>query len=230
MDLNKMVQDAMADMQKEQVVEQLVRKTLEKTMVSVVNDALSSYSDFGRRLKEGVESQLDINLRELNIPTYNQMVLNVVKEQLDAAVTIQGVEKIKSRMDEMLGGAKQEYRLSELIEKMKGEATEYGDVKDSEISLHIKRSGMMLWFIDFDPEEDKERHECRYKISICEPKDGKRGKVNTVEIRDKKLDNNAIMGGLYGLEAVLFQMFTTGGNLIVDEDDVDMEYPSEDWD
>ncbi|MFW5438893.1 hypothetical protein [Paenibacillus apiarius] len=226
MDLNKMVHDAMADIQKEQVVEKLVRERLEKTLSDVVDSALRSYGDFGKRLQEEVEGQLNINLEKLDIPTYNQMILNVVKEKLDEAITVQGVNKIKARMDEILGGAKQEYRLSEIIEKMKEAAMEYGDVDDSEISLHIKK-GSTLWFIDFDPEEDKERYECRYRISIKEPKDGETGKINTVEIRDKKLDNNAIMGGLRGVEAILFQMYAKGADLIVD--DVDMDYPYGDY-
>ncbi|EJW20043.1 hypothetical protein M5X00_14810 [Paenibacillus alvei] len=228
MDLNKMVQDALAGIQKEQVVEQLVRQKLEKTLASVVDDVLSSYSDFGKQLKKEVESQLDINLKKLDIPTYNQMVLNVVKEQLDKAVTIQGVEKIKAHMDEILCGAEKEYRLSEIIEAMKNEATEYGDVDDNEVSLHV-RKGTVLWFIDFDPEEDKLPYDCKYQISILEPKGGKVGKINTVKIHDKELNNNAIMGGLHGLEATLFKMFTIGADLVVDEDNVDMYYPREDW-
>ncbi|QYY44737.1 hypothetical protein ACKE5C_19360 (plasmid) [Aneurinibacillus thermoaerophilus] len=222
MDLNKLVNDSLGKIQAEGFVEQVVEEQLKKTIKSIVHDVLREYSDFGKNLKKQVESQLNINLDKLNIASYNLMVLNAVKEKLDEAMYLQGIEKIKADMDEILGTSKNEYKLSELIEKLKNDALEYeDDLRGEEMSFHIE-PGSSLTFISFDKEPDKHRYECKYRISV-----DKEGKLISVKIGGMEFKNNVIMGGLYGIEATLFKMYTQGSKLIIDEDEVDTYYPEE---
>ena len=60
-----------------------------------MNDALRSYSDFGKKLKKEVETNLAINLEKLDIPSYNQVILNMIQDELDNSIYKEGMETIK---------------------------------------------------------------------------------------------------------------------------------------
>jgi hypothetical protein len=226
-DLNKVINQSMTKIEEEGFVEKVVKKRLEETVSSIVDDLFRSYSDFGKDLKNEVSQQLNINLKELNLAGYNTMVLNAVKEKLDEAIHIQGTEKIKETLDELLSDVKKEYTLSELIDEMKNKANEYGEYNGQEISFHIDPRRDILTFIDFDEEPNKDKYQCKYKIWV----NSETGIIAGAEIRDRKFDNRVIMGGLRGFEETLFKIYTTGPKLIIDEHKVDVEYgdPEDDY-
>lgn len=117
--LNKIVNDSMKQIENEGFVEKIVKEQLEKTIKDIVSDTFRSWSNFGENLKKHIEGNLNVNLENLNIDGYNTLVLAAVQEKLDLATKIQGVEKIKQAMDKMLKNVKTEYKLSELIEEPK---------------------------------------------------------------------------------------------------------------
>ena len=218
-DLNKLVNQSLAKIEESGFVEQVVEKKLKETLTSVVDNLFCSYSEFGKNLKNEVAVQLNINLKELKLAGYNTMVLNAVKEKLDESMHIQGTEKIKEALDNLLADVKTEYKLSELIAEMKSRANEYGDYDGKEISLHIDPERSILTFINFDENPGKKNFQCKYKIWV-----DKEGNVAGAEIRDQKFDNRVIMGGLRGFEETLFKIYTTGPRLIIDEHNVEIEY------
>jgi hypothetical protein len=219
MDLNKIVNDSLAKLEANGDVENIVTARLKKTIDSIVDDLFSSYSDFGKSLKTEVQSALNVNLKELNLTGYNVMVLNAVKDTLDETLHIQGVEKIKESLGQMLSNVKTEYRLSELIEEMKKEANEDGNYDEEEISFHIDSDRSILTFIYFDEESDKEKYQCKYRLWI-----DKQGVVCGVEISDRKFDNRVIMGGLHGFEQTLFKIYSMNPKIIIDEGRVETGY------
>ena len=87
-DLNKIVNDALVEMEGEKFVEGVVKKRLQETITSIVDDIFRSYSDFGKNLKNHIEENLKIDFENLGIEGYNTLVLAVVKEQLDKIVTV----------------------------------------------------------------------------------------------------------------------------------------------
>lgn len=119
MDLNNMVNQALTNIHSEGLVEKIVRNKLEKTIESIIDDIFSSYGDFGKQLKEHVKQHFSINLGVLDLPSYNTLIAQVIKEKLDEITHIQGVEKLKEQMDRMLADVKPEYKLSELINSWK---------------------------------------------------------------------------------------------------------------
>ncbi|HBS60608.1 MAG TPA: hypothetical protein DEA44_15280 [Firmicutes bacterium] len=147
------------------------------------------------------------------------MVLNAVQEKLNEAVHVQGVGKIKAGMEKLLSDVKVEYTLSKLIEEMKEKANEYGDKNGEEISFHINPDRHILTHIYFDEDGDKEQWQCKYRLCVSED-----GTIFSAEIRDKKFDNRVIMGGLRGFEETMFKLFASGGKIVIDENNVDIEY------
>lgn len=228
MDLNKIVNEAMVSIQQEGIVEKIVKDRLQDTLKKVVDDMFGSYGDFRKQLESEVKNKLNINLDKLDLGGYNLMVLNEVKSSLDRAMQIQGIEKIKEHLDELLTGAKSEYKLSEIIEKFKEEANEDHEYDGEDISFHCEQSrhsrGGGIAFIYFDKEERKEKYRCDYGLTV----DLGDGSVMSVKVDGRDVDNKAIMRGFHGFERTMFQIFASGAKVIVDEDEVDTAYGYDD--
>ena len=222
MDLNQVASETLAQLETDGYIREAVEKQMKETTDKVVEKLFGQWSPFAKTLEAKVAEQLKVNLDKLDLPSYGAMILNVVQQQLDAATHLTGVGKIKESLAELLGDPAKEYKLSELIDELKKDARNLcysDDDLGQEVSLHIER-GSTLTFIYFDREEDKEKYECKFRLTVRT----KEGDVNSVNIDEKEFDNKVIMGGLYGLEKTLFRMFTHGSKLILDEEQVDRCY------
>ncbi|MNO15500.1 hypothetical protein D3C76_51660 [compost metagenome] len=228
MDLNKIVNEAMVSIQQDGFVEKIVKDRLQSTLKNVVDDMFGSYGDFHKQLESEVKNKLNINLDKLDLGGYNLMVLNEVKSSLDRAMHIQGTEKIKEHLDELLTGAKSEYKLSEIIELFKEEANEDHEYDGEYISFHCEQSRYSrsrgLAFIYFDKEKREEKYRCDYGLTV----DLGDGSVKSVKVNGNDIDNKAIMRGFHGFERTMFQIFASGAKVIVDEDEVDTTYGYDD--
>lgn len=217
-DLNKIVNDSMVQIENEGFVEKVVKEKLEKTIKDIVDDTFRSYSDFGKNLEKHIQEKLNINLKNLNIDGYNTLVLAAVQEKLDLAFKIQGIEKIKSAMDEMLKDVMEEYKLSELIEELKRE--DYRDEDeynyDDQITLGIEVDGSFK-YIWMDKEANKSKYDCEYRISFY------KDEISHITIKDEKITKNNIMAGFYGLGDTLFKIYASGAKIVLDQGD-DAEY------
>lgn len=225
MDLNKIVNDKMTELKESGYVEERVAHHLKKTVDDIVEDCLRSYSDFGKKLKEEVKKQLDFNLERLDIPSYNQVILNVISDELDKATHQQGAEAIREGIKELLGTAEKQYKLSDLVYKMANEddklnELDYDEYKEITVIVEKKYSSQYIYM---DPEEDTDWYQCKYQIVLDDD-----NTVRRVEIGGKHFDNKVIMGGLYGLDKVLFQMWTRHSELIVDSYDTSFTNPEHD--
>lgn len=218
MDLSKLVNEALENIHQEGLVATIVRKKLEKTIESVVDDVLGSYGDFGKSLKEQVKSLLGINLSKIDIPSYNTLVLQIVKEKLDQVTHTMGTEKIKAQMDELLADVKSEYKLSELITKWKEEANEDHDHDGKDFSLHIEKSYTSTW-VHLDPEPRKTKHQCEYAALVKDD-----GTLFCIRVGDRELKTKTMLWGLNGPGEDLFKIYAHGSKLIIDEDEIDLEY------
>jgi hypothetical protein len=217
--------NGLKNMQESGKVQEIVEKYLEKTIDSVVEDLFGSWSDFSKDLKKTIQDEIQINLKELKISSYNHMILNAVKEKLDTVISSTGIEKIEQELDQLLNAEQREYKLSELIEMLKKEAMEYEDPEDfaeKEISFHHDSDRKTLHFIYFDSEEDKAHYRCAYRL-VIHPETGL---VQSIEINERTFDNRLIMGGLRGLDGILFKIYSTGAKIIVDSDYVNTYYPN----
>lgn len=237
MDLNKMVMDGLAKLESEGKVQEIVEKHVSSTVESIVKDAFGNWSDFSKNLKEQVESQLAINLKELNFTTYNATILSAVKEKLNDQIASEGVARINETLEELLSVTKDEYKLSELVKELANEidTDELGYDDYHEMSMHIDNSFSLAKIIYLDSESGKDKYDCKYGFWV--EKDT--GKIKNIEIKEgrfsnkrdiREFDARAIMRGFHGLEETLFRMYARGAKLIVDEDDVELEISNPDYD
>jgi len=226
-DLNKIINDSLAKIEAEGYVQEIVEKRIKETLNGVVRDCLETYSDFGKNLKEEVKASLNINLKELDIPQYNALVLNAVKEKLSQVVTVQGIEKINEAMDKMLADVKPEYTLSEIIEVMKGHEQDSKDYSDS-MTLFIENGNLDGYSeIYLDADQQDRKYSCSHHIRL-----DKNGTAWHVKLNNRELDKNKLFGALFGVDELLFKIYATGAKVVLDQgedaDYYDLSYHDED--
>ncbi|OMC83339.1 hypothetical protein [Viridibacillus sp. FSL H8-0123] len=226
MDLNLIVNNTLSDLNKEGYVEKIVKAQLEKTLKNIVEDSFRSYGDFGKTLKEEIKNQMDINLKQLDIPSYNQVILNTIKAELERSVHEEGAQKIQEQIQELLGTSKEDYKLSELIKEMVEDEVELNELdyeSIKEITVIVEKKFSSSTYVYLDPESDVDWYRCKYKITLDED-----GTVSRAEVGETSFDNKVIMGGMYGLNATLFKIWTRGSKLIIDNYETEFSNPEYD--
>lgn len=231
MDLNKMVNNALAKMTEAGYVEQVVKKALEKTVSSVVDDLIGGYqSDFKKSLETHVKENLNVDMNKLNLAGYNVLLLNAAQEILDDQIQTEGIERVKSELTRMFSPMeKKEWKLSEIIEKMKNEENSDNDKAGDSISFHYDDSFSLGIHVYFDPEENERQYGCKYFFYISRDEKNKNsGHISSLKIDNKELTNKQILNGFYGFDKFLFQLYATGATIIADHGNVDEDYGYDD--
>lgn len=223
MDLNLIVNNTLADLKEEGYVEKIVKAQLEETLKDIVRSSFRSYGDFGKTLEEEIKKQMDINLEKLDIPSYNQVILNTVKTELERSVHEEGAKKIQEQIQDLLGTSKKEYKLSELIQEIVEQDCEleelsYEECEEITVIIEEKYGSKYIYI---DPEDEKEWYQCKYQLVL----DKDDMTVKRAEIGDKSFDNKVIMGGLYGVDSTIFKMWTRGSKILIDNYETEFSNP-----
>ncbi|MDN9230835.1 hypothetical protein KLK11_19895, partial [Clostridioides difficile] len=71
MDLNKIMNDALVELEENGFVEEVVKKQLAETIKRAVNEIFGSYSKFRKNIEQHLGENININLDELDIQKYN---------------------------------------------------------------------------------------------------------------------------------------------------------------
>lgn len=230
-DLNKIVNDTLGKLEEEKFVETVVKKRLEKTITEIIDDTFREWSDFGKNLKEYIGKNLNVNLENLGLEGYNTLALTAIKEELDKCITIQGIEKIKELTKEILSDVKPEYTLSEIIESLKDsslkEEYEYDEGDSVAIIIDGKDDGYKhIYLSEEEPTSiyrSVSKYDYDYQIDI-----DKEGKPYSIKLKNKEIDTKKILGGLYGVDKLLFKIYSSGAKIILDKgmdpEDYDIYY------
>lgn len=219
-DLNKMINDSLKNLEEEKFVEKIIKEEIQSTLKNIIDNAFSSYSKFGKQLKEKVEESLKVDFSGLGLICYNELILSTIKTELNNLIQIQGVEKMKESVSGLLSEVKSEYNLSELIQELK--ERDYRDHDyDDKITLIIDnddRYGSCVIYIDKD--EDIDKYKCNYRISM-----DKEGKSYSIRVKDSEINAHyLIMKGLYGLDSLLLKIYASGAKIKLDEGNDPEEY------
>lgn len=200
----------------------MIEKQIEKSVNEIVVDSLKAYSDFGRNLSEAVKGALSIDTGRLNLDEYNMVVLSIVRQKIEAAISLAGRERLSKDMDDLLGAtAPAEIKLSDLIKEFKKWAVES---KQSHCcTIIIEESEYRSRWIYLDPAGKKSKYECQFQILTGS--DG--GGVTFCKLGGVNPKEHLFLGTLYGFPRTVFRLYASGTNLVIDETDFDNEIESE---
>ncbi len=218
-ELNDMVNHAMQEITESGKIEEMVNAKLEATIKDIIDSELRSYSTFGKALTEHISKALNVNFDLLNLEAYNQMVLNIIQNMLDARLEQATTKRLEADLATLLADPPESMKVSELIEAFieteQEEATEDGR---EQISFHHIDDGRSFQYIAWDAQPGHERHLCAYQIGFHD------GQPFSFRINGHDPKEKMFMGKLYKFDRLMFQLYAAGVPVELDADNVDTEY------
>lgn len=216
LDLNKIMNDSLAKIEEEKFLEEAFEKHIKKCLDEVVGDLFRWNGPLKKQIEEEVQNKLQLNLERLDVASYSKLISGIVASKLDEVIHIQGVEKVKAEMDEMLKKCKETYTLSEIIDELKKEARGYREdyeiEEDEKVSLDIDDRGSLV-FIKFDEKDDQASYCCKYSLTLRT----KDNSIHSVEVYGESLDKRLQLGGCDNLTTLLFIMYANGAKVELDQ-------------
>lgn len=228
-DLNKIINEKMIEIEKNGFVEKIIEDNLKKCLESVISEVFTWRGPVRDGIENYIKENININLDDLNIPQYNTLVVQAVNKKVKEMIEIQGINKLNECIDKMLMDVKEEYTLSEIIEQLKADdyKEKYEYAEDDYLTLIINGDEDGYKRIYLDLESDKSKYSCDYEIAI-----DKEGKIYSTNLGDIDITKNIKIGSLYGLNEMIFKIYSSGAKVILDKgmdpDDYDT-YLGEDY-
>lgn len=230
-ELQQAVANAFANVVAAGTIEKAIEEKLSKTITSIIDDELRSYSDFGKSLHEHVKASLAVDFGNLGLPGYNDLILKVVRRQVDAQVNAVIASQVEQQMTELLQPAPAQITLSQLVgEFIKDRSDDHGCSCDApdQITLIVEGGDSVAGYhhIYLDEEDGKSKYSCAIQIAT-----NKEGEVYSLKIDDRDPKKTLFVGPLYNFERRVFQMYAAGTKLLVDgnEDSINTYYPGRDY-
>ncbi|CAB3750934.1 hypothetical protein GQ57_16100 [Burkholderia sp. MSh2] len=229
-ELEQVVANAFSNIVTAGAIEKAIEEKLTKTITSIINDELQSYSDFGKQLSEHVKKAVQVDFSNLGLPGYNDLILKIIRQRVDANLNEQIEKHVTSQLDELLAPAPEEITLSELVAdfiKFQADRQSYScscDLPDR-ITLLVETDGSFT-HIALDKEDGSDRYKCPWRIDTMD------GRVYSVKINEIDPKKAIFIGPMYGFERKLFQLYAAGTKLVIDADvdEIDTSYPGRGYD
>lgn len=224
-DINEAVVNSLNAIVASGKIEAIISQKLEKTIESILDDTLKSWSDFGKSLQTKVKESLQINLDKVDLPSYNDLVLKIIKKQVDAQIENAMLTNIEENMKGLFSLPPKEIKLSKLIEDFIEYSDEFDRDRSEKISLHIEPSSYGSKWIYIDPKGGKEKYRCKIHFGVSD----KDNKIFGLRVDGEDFGKKLFIGSMSQLERDIFQLYAAGSTLIIDgesEDDFETHYPS----
>lgn len=227
-DLQELVATSFSKIAASGVIEEMIEKKLVETIGSVVNDSLRSYSDFGKQVSEAVKVSMQVDLRGLGLPGYNDLILKIIRQQVNALTENSIAKQVEEQMTKLLAPAPAEIKISKLVKDFIEFSAPDGCECDGpdRISLHIEESSHGSRWISLDKIPGKRQYSCAYRFAVRIED----GRIFGLRIDDEEVKQKLFVGDFYSFERDLFQMYAAGTKVIIDAeaDDIDTYYPGRD--
>lgn len=188
-------------------IEKAIEEKLTKTITSILDEELRSYSTFSEQLKKHVKTALQVDFHNLGLPGYNDLILKIIRQQVDAQLNATIKTQIEKQMKELLAPAPDEIKLSQLVEEfIKDEHTnrQYRPCSCDEsdrITLIVREASITsskFYHIYLDKESDTEHYKCPYQIDVHD------GQVYSVQIDQKTLARRCLSAPCTASSAACF--------------------------
>jgi hypothetical protein len=212
-------------------IEEAIERQLTKTIESIVEQELRSYSDFGKALHAQVTKALALDPAKLTLPSYNQVVVDVVRRAMDAHIGTVGKTHLEQLMGELLKAPPAEIKLSELVAEYRKHIASRGrrDRIGSRIGLTVAREKFSA-DIMLAPEPVSEKYKHDYTLHVFSFDKDAPATVSTIWVGAQQFsrDFRLFVGDVFGFERTLFQLWAAKTPIVLDEDECDLEIGEED--
>jgi len=244
-DFSAAVNTAMQTMIDNGKIEEIIKAKLEKTVESAIDDALRSYSDFGKQLSKHVQDSLKVDVSNVNLQEYGKTVLGLVEGLVNKHIERAAQGKLLEQLNELFEPPPAKITLQELVDAYKGEEEDEAHRDGHEYcGLVIEKSDYDYLYVGFNPCRNKAKYgsytsssERIAKVNDCEIQLHMKKPEKSSELYELKWIS---FGGhrdettkqflptmLHGMARRLYQMYCSGTLVDIDslnEDDYELAY------
>lgn len=213
-DTTDLINKAVAEVMTPDFVKSQVATRVQKLVVEAVDDALRSYSDIGKQIKEAVKASLQVN--DLNLPSYGLLVTGMIEKQVKDHAGALIDARLAEDIRELLNIAPAEIKLSEIARDMIKDRRDddYGQV----ITVIVEHNDYGSTWLYLDEEEHhtrNDKYQCRHSLLL-----NKDGTISAARIDKRDLKDTQHIGLSYGLPDRIRAYYAAGTRIILDEDAV----------
>lgn len=164
------VNEALSTMIDGNIIKGIIEKQLEATITRIISDSMESYSDFGKAIKEKINSVIHLAASNVELPEYTKFVSSVVLDQFDKVLKEQAQEQLKNLIAKELGvlptGSISAQHLLDKIHESFDNDEEYQDERLISVELDNSRDNAIY-------------------IKICDKENSEEIKLSLYNHRDK---------------------------------------------
>lgn len=211
-DTTDLINKAVAETMTPEFVKKQVATRVEKLVIEAVDDALRSYSDIGKQIKEAVQASLKVN--ELNLPSYGLLVTGMIEKQVQDHAGALIDARLAEDIRDLLNIAPAEIKLSEIAKEMiqsHHDRDGYGEVI-TVIVEHNDYGSAWLYLDEEDHHPDRDKYKCRQSLLL-----NKDGTISSARVDKRDLKDTQHIGRGYGLPDKIRAYYAAGTRIILDE-------------
>jgi hypothetical protein len=204
-------------------IEAAIEEKLGQTIIKIIEQQMSSYGDFGEALKARIDEALNIDLREITLPSYGDLIGKIVRTRIDGVMHKEFSEAIDAHLGKLLSPAPAQITLDKLIDDYIESKKDYGGgmLAGHDFTFAIESQDYGYWRIGIDQDPGQELRRCGIQIAVT-----REGCVYSLDINGKDLKERLFVGPLFNFERALFQMYTAKTKLIIPEGASADDYPT----
>lgn len=233
-DFSNAVNTAMQAMIDSGKVEEIIKAKLEKTVESAIDDALRSYSDFGKGLTKHIESSLKVDFSNCNLQEYGQTVLKMVEGLVNKHVQESAQAKLLDQLNKLFDTPPAQITLQQLLDDYKeGEEDEAQRDGHEKCGFVIETDNYGFISIGFNPSSEKDNYssyssdkkrvdkvrDCEIQLHLSK-KDKQDGvyELRWISFGGYKPEttHNFMPTSLHGIARRLYQMYSAGTVVTID--------------
>lgn len=231
-DIEKMVADAITATLSPEALQPIIQKNVGEAVQCVVQDQFRYSSPFRKALEQHIAAHMPTTYADMGY--FGKFVCEAVVAKLNGLMMEQAASMITPMLEEITKPLPAEMKIGELLQMLFddfNDRTEDYCETNSEPTIIIRRSypdsSALRDYMDvsIDPEENKSRSSCKYKLDF----DGD-GKVSGVRVDGDDITKGLIAGRMYGITRTLLQLYTQQVKVIFDRTDFDGEFQYRDAD
>jgi hypothetical protein len=207
-----LINKAVAETMTPEFVKKQVATRVEKLVIEAVDDALRSYSDIGKQIKEAVHASLKVN--DLNLPSYGLLVTGMIEKQVQDHAGALIDARLAEDIRDLLNIAPAEIKLSKIAEEMiqsHHDRDGYGEII-TVIVEHNDYGSTWLYLDDEDHHDVRDKYKCRHSLLL-----NKDGTISSATLDKRDLKDTQHIGRHYGLPDKIRAYYAAGTRIILDE-------------
>lgn len=222
MDFQTVLNGAVSKLVESGAIERRIEESLAKCVEEAVSSELRSYSEFGKMVQESVKRSLGINVAHVDLPEYNDLIIKIVKKQVDKVLGETLERQVSDNISQILRKPPAEITVQELADAFKESMIRDCHCEGGEISVDIEGSNVDgYWHLYMDEKPNKKGFACRFHIGI-----DREGMVYSMSVGGADYEKRLFIGPAYGFERLLFALKVNRSKILKPDSvlDVELEY------